>query len=102
MRTKALVALLAAPSVAWACCVAPRQGDVVQIADQSILVAWNAKTKVEHFVRRARFDGQATKDFGFLVPTPSKPELAESPDAVFDRLLDLTKPEHVTRYVPNF
>jgi hypothetical protein len=101
---KSLVVLLAVlvPTAAWACCPAPRPGEFVQIADQSILVAWNAKTKVEHFVRRARFEGASSKDFGFLVPTPSKPELAESDDAVFERLMDLTKPEHVKRYVPDF
>jgi Uncharacterized protein conserved in bacteria (DUF2330) len=97
-----LLAALAVPSAAWACAVAVRPKEFVQISAQSILVTWNAKTKVEHFVRRARFEGATSKDFGFLVPTPSKPDLAESDDGVFERLLDLTKPEHVKHYVPDF
>jgi len=101
-KSLAVLAVALLPSAVWACCPAPRVGEHVQIADQSILVTWNAKTKVEHFVRRARFDGAKSKDFGFLVPTPAKPELAESDDAVFERLKDLMKPEHVTSHVPDF
>lgn len=101
--TKILVALLvAAPTVAWACCAAPHAGENVKIADQEILVTWNAKTKQEHFVRRARFNGAEGKDFGFLVPTPTKPELHEAPDALFDRLAQLLLPLHVTKRVPDF
>ncbi len=99
---RATALLLVVPAVAWACCPAPHPGQVVTIADQEILVAWDAKTKREHFVRRARFDGASGKDFGFLVPTPTKPELAEAPDAVFERLGELLLPERVTRYEPSF
>src|SRR4029450_10599036 len=43
-------------------------------------------------LRRARFAPSAP-DFGFLVPTPTPPELAEAPDAVFDRLREAIQPE---------
>lgn len=103
MRGKLVFAvLLLAPTVAWACCAASHPGEHVAIADQEILVTWNAKTQEEHFVRRARFLGSSSKDFGFLVPTPTKPELAEAPDALFDRLDDLLRPEHVKHYSPGF
>jgi hypothetical protein len=89
--------VLSSGAAAWACCCAPPHGVEVGIADQDILVTWDARTKEEHFVRRAKFRGATPKDFGFLVPTPSKPELEAAPDAVFDRLATLILPEHVRR-----
>jgi hypothetical protein len=76
--------LLSAPR-AQACAPAPRQGDVVRIADEEALIVWDEQKKVEHFVRRASFvsSGEA---FGFLVPSPAKPELGEVAAAVFDDL----------------
>lgn len=74
-----------------ACCAAPRPGQQVRIADQKILVIWDAEKGIEHFIRRADFLGNS-KDFGFFVPTPSTPELAESDNAVFERLEETTKP----------
>src|SRR5205823_2419398 len=46
----------------------------------------------EHFIRKASFQSEAD-DFGFLVPTPAQPELAESGNEAFPYLLELTKPE---------
>jgi hypothetical protein len=96
-----VASLILAPSAVWACCPAARRGEAVRIADQEILVTWDPAAGMEHFVRRASFDTAQTKDFGFLVPTPTQPKLAEADDAAFDRLADLIKPEHVTRYVPD-
>jgi hypothetical protein len=56
----------------------------VAIEHEDALIVWDPGKGMEHFIRRARFDTTA-KDFGFLVPTPSKPELAEVPDSLFDR-----------------
>jgi hypothetical protein len=50
--------------------------------------------RLEHFIRRASFRSSG-KDFGFLVPTPGKPELAEVSDGIFDQLEQATKPEVV-------
>jgi hypothetical protein len=94
-----LGSLLAGASAARACCPASPRDLPVKISRQAILVAWNAGTKVEHFVRRATFDAAGDmKDFGFLVPTPAKPELAEAPDGVFDLLANAIRPEERTEY----
>ncbi len=78
-----------------ACCPAPPPGASVQIADQEILIVWDADSGTEHFVRRASFSTRLAS-FGFLVPTPTLPELGEAPDALFDRLSDAIKPQVVT------
>ncbi|APR84393.1 Hypothetical protein A7982_09742 [Minicystis rosea] len=96
-RIAALAALLSCVSVprpAGACATAPPPGLFVQIAEESALIVWDAREKREHFIRRASFH-TVGKDFGFLVPTPDKPELAEVGDEVFDRLEQATKPEVV-------
>ena len=87
-------ASVAAAPPATACCPAWRAGAMVRIADQRILVAWDPVTKVEHFVREARFTDAlgGGDDFGFLVPTPSVPELAEADGRVFDALADASRP----------
>ena len=53
----------------------------MRIAEESAVIVWEGATRTEHFVRRATFATTAA-DFGFLVPTPSKPELAEVVKAV--------------------
>lgn len=81
----------APPSEPCACALAPPAGESVHIAEESALIIWDAATKTQHFIRRAQFDTKA-KDFGFLVPTPTRPSLSEVDDAVFGYLLDLTRP----------
>jgi hypothetical protein len=75
-----------------ACCPAPPSGKPVVNADQTVIILWDEAAKTEHFIRRASFKGEAD-DFGFLVPTPSQPELSESGDAAFPFLQKLTAPE---------
>lgn len=101
----ALAALAAGllPPPARACCPAsPRDYDV-RIADQEILVVWDPTTRTEHFVRQAAFSGgrgAPAAGFGFLVPTPSRPEVAASSGQAFDLLREQTKPRivHDTRW----
>jgi hypothetical protein len=62
---------------------------VVRLASESAIIVWDAAGKTQHFIRRARFETKA-HDFGFLVPTPTRPELAESSDRAFDLLQRLT------------
>jgi hypothetical protein len=83
---------LLAPTDAAACCPAPPSGKPVVNADQTVIMVWDAAAKTEHFVRRASFKSDAD-DFGFLVPTPAQPELAESGDDAFPYLAKLTAPE---------
>ncbi|HEX5272248.1 MAG TPA: DUF2330 domain-containing protein [Gemmataceae bacterium] len=95
----ALLLLVPAPPAAG-CAVAPRHGDYVQIADESAIIVWDAASKTEHFIRRATFSS-AAHDFGFLVPTPEKPELAEAGDTAFTDLANVTAPKVITRSAPS-
>lgn len=90
----AIAALAAAPRPTSACAPAPPEGVRVQIAEESALIVWDPASRREHFIRRASFRTTG-KEFGFLVPTPDKPELAEVGDDLFQRLEDATKPEVV-------
>lgn len=76
---------------ASACAPAPPPGVRVEIAEESAIIVWDEKAKQEHFVRRASFV-TAGKEFGFLVPTPSKPDLAAVDDQVFDAIEQVIKP----------
>lgn len=97
------LSLFALVGPSHACCTAfpPGPDTTVKIADQEIVVAWNPATKTEHFIRQATFRSRA-EGFGFLVPTPTQPQLAEVKSAVFDRLRQEIEPRivHRTRYVP--
>jgi hypothetical protein len=84
-----LVAACALPGLA--CAPVPGEGMFVQIAAEEAIIIWDEGAKRQHFIRRASFDTDA-KDFGLLVPTPSKPELGESDDAAFDLLAKITAP----------
>ena len=73
----------------------PRPGVVapprVEVAEESAIIIWDAKKKMQHFIRRVSFKTDAS-DFGFLVPTPTRPELAEAEDAAFGVLERATAP----------
>ena len=76
---------------AGACCpVAHPQTPVVN-ADQTVILIWDPQTQTEHFVRRASFEASGD-DFGFIVPSPSRPELAESGNDAFRELAEITAP----------
>lgn len=88
------------------CCPAwPPNADGVQIADQEVLIYWDSANGIEHFVRRADFEAESLPDdFGFLVPSPTRPTLSETPDMVFTRLSAAIRPEIVyeKKYLPSF
>ncbi|MBI1833024.1 MAG: DUF2330 domain-containing protein, partial [Planctomycetes bacterium] len=86
-----LLAYLLSPP-ADACCPAPRYGVHLVNADQSVIILWDAANKTRHFIRRASFKGDAD-EFGFLIPSPTQPELSESGNDAFPYLHDRTKPE---------
>jgi hypothetical protein len=96
---------MAGATVSHACAPAPPADRVVRIIDESAIITWDEASSTETFVRRAAFTGD-TSSFGFLVPTPSKPELGEMGDEIFDRLDQATRPEIVyepqTKLVPTF
>jgi hypothetical protein len=64
------------------------------------LIVWEPATHTQHFIRRASFRTSAD-DFGFLVPTPTKPTLAEASDEVFPMLAKITAPEVVEKPRPS-
>ena len=63
----------------------------VDFNTETALIVWDASHRTQHFIRKASFH-TAAEHFGFLVPTPSRPELAEAPDAVFTKLAQITTP----------
>jgi hypothetical protein len=76
-----------------ACCPCPPpSGKPVVNADQTVILIWDAATKTQHFIRKASFKSEAD-DFGFLVPSPTTPELNESGNEAFPVLQKLTEPE---------
>jgi hypothetical protein len=85
--------LAAAPDAATGCATVwpgePGAQNAVAVANETALIVWDEKGKTEHFVRRAQFRGTAA-DFGLLVPTPNRPELAVATDAPFRELDRLT------------
>jgi Uncharacterized protein conserved in bacteria (DUF2330) len=98
-RMLTIVGLLAAcplpvllPSFVKACGVAAREGVNVAIAEESAIIIWDPATKTQHFIRRASFKTEA-QDFGFLVPTPTKPDLGEANEMAFKRLLPYALPQ---------
>ncbi len=94
----ALLAALVRPVVVEACATAPPHGEEVRIAEEEAIIIWDAATKTEHFIRRAGFASSAAK-FGFLVPTPTIPELGEVDTDVFSNLAHQIRPETRTEYV---
>jgi len=76
---------------AFACAPAPHAGDEIAIVEESALIVWDPATTTEHFIRRATFHGKG-RDFGFLVPTPSIPALAEADDDIFRTLTSWAQP----------
>jgi hypothetical protein len=88
------------PEPAGACAPAPPRGQTVAIADESAIILWDAATKTQHFIRRASFNTTAA-EFGFLVPTPTKPELAEAGDESFAELARITAPKEITKPRPS-
>jgi hypothetical protein len=96
------VALGAALSLAlglgpvFACCSISSDRTEAKIASQKVLVVWDPVTRMEHFVREAKFSGSG-EDFGFLVPTPDVPEIVEAPSGIFSALEAASAPRIETR-----
>lgn len=60
-------------------------------ADQSVIMIWDKEKQTQHFIRQANFKTDA-KDVGFIVPSPSRPQLEESGNEAFDTLKQITAP----------
>lgn len=92
----ALLLLLFITYPSAACCPAPRLGNWVINADQTVIMLWDAAAKKQHFIRQASFASQGD-DFGFLIPSPTQPELAESGNEAFENLHHVTAPRVISR-----
>ena len=68
----------------------PRGVPVVN-ADQTVIIAWDKERQTEHFIRKASFRSGG-ESVGFLVPTPSRPQLEESGNEAFPLLAEITAP----------
>jgi hypothetical protein len=90
----AMMTWLGWPNPARACAGAPPLGESVLVKHEAALIVWDEARHIEHFVRTATFDGSA-RSFGFLVPTPGRPTLAETDESTLLDLYELTEPEDV-------
>lgn len=73
---------------AWACSGVGPIGKPVVFGDQTNIVIWDEAHHTEHFIRNAKFKSGAT-DFGFIAPTPGKPELHKASNRAFFTLAAL-------------
>src|SRR5918996_911581 len=107
-RTLGLLALLTLPLLAAgpqpaesACCYfAAKDKDILQPA-QKAFITWDPAEKVETFTVQPRFEGNA-RDFGMVIPTPSRPKLDEMPRDFFKELAVFTilEPMDLKKYKP--
>lgn len=52
---------------------------------EDVAIVWDHESKIEHFIREVQFMGKEP-DFGFLVPTPTEPEIAEADRKCFGEI----------------
>lgn len=88
-------ASLICPAPAFSCAELSA-GESVRIVDESAVIIWDAQHKTEHFIRSATFDSKGNS-VGFIVPTPTVPELAEANNDIFGQLQWFIKPEVVIK-----
>lgn len=63
----------------------------IEFTGQSNIVIWDERNQMEHFIRAARFKS-AAKEFDFVAPTPSVPEVSVAKQAAFEYVRSLTTP----------
>lgn len=83
---------IANQSFVFGCCAVAGAGQRVVNANQSVIILWDKETQTQHFIRKANFKTDA-EDVGFLVPSPSRPQLDESGDSAFTTLAEITAPK---------
>jgi hypothetical protein len=79
-----LLAALAPPADGACCYFAAKDADILQPA-QKVFITWDPKEQIESFTVQPKFEGNA-RDFGMVIPTPSKPRLDEMPRDFFKEL----------------
>jgi len=96
LANAALAVSLAASRVEACAAFGELSATRVEVVNESAVIVWDQERKVQHFIRRATFD-TASRDIGFLVPTPSVPELAAASDKAFTQLERVMEPEVIHR-----
>jgi len=101
-------ALLAAAAAAFAatpgrtaCCYFSALGQDVNQPAQKAFLTWDSQEDVESFTVQPKFEGNA-RDFGMVIPTPSRPRLYEMPRDFFKELAVFTilRPMPLDKYKP--
>ncbi len=85
------LAMISTVPVGLGCCAVAGSGSHVVNADQTVIMLWDEARQTQHFIRKADFKTDA-KDVGFLVPSPSRPQLDESGNTAFVKLAEITAP----------
>lgn len=82
-----------------ACCYFAAKDKDINQPGQKAFVTWDPEAKVESFTVQPRFEGNA-KDFGMVIPTPSKPSLDTMPREFFTELAVFTilEPMDLSKY----
>ncbi|HMS56081.1 MAG TPA: DUF2330 domain-containing protein [Fimbriimonadaceae bacterium] len=94
MRCFTAALLVATGSIATACCIS--YGEVAKtLAKETAVIFWDQDKKVEHFIRKAEFEGEA-EDFGFIFPSPTQPFRIEVADERIFGMLESMKPRSST------
>jgi hypothetical protein len=91
------VLFVSIPGDARGCGGVYHPGERVDVADETALIVYDEATKTQHFIRQATFVGSAY-DFGFLVPTPTRPQLESADPDLFTELAKITEPKTETRF----
>jgi hypothetical protein len=73
------------------CCAVSATGVPAVNADQTVIMIWDRERQTEHFIRKASFRSEGDS-VGFIVPTPSRPQLEESGNKAFPYLAQITAP----------
>jgi len=87
-RWAVLLSVSLTSSFASACSGVGPPGKPVVFGDQTNIIIWDEAHHTEHFIRNASFKSGAD-DFGFIAPTPGKPELHEASTKAFYTLAAL-------------
>ena len=91
------VVVATCPRPAVGCAVLPPKDATTSISSELAVIIHDSATKTEHFIRMANFQS-TSNNFGFMVPTPTKPELAVASGDLFASLVDITKQRTVVQY----
>lgn len=86
-----MLAALVSTCPVWACSGVGPAGKPVVFGDQTNIVIWDEATQMEHFIRNANFRSGAD-NFGFIAPTPGRPDLHEASSRAFYTLANLAPP----------